>query len=55
MKILLILIFLLISCKRNDHNIEKIETTCITGFITELNDSTKLDGQLINCDDLNKK
>lgn len=39
----------------NDHHIHKIETTCIIGFITELNDSTKFEGTLIDCDDLNKK
>jgi hypothetical protein len=54
MKIIMILIFLLMSCKRNDLQIEKIETTCINGFIMELNDSTKLEGTLVDCDDLNK-
>ena len=53
MKIILI-ILVLMTCKNNIQSPKKINETCINGLIVELDDSTKLDGTLIDCDDLNK-
>lgn len=51
------MILFLMTCDQSNKKPRKNEETCISGFITELNDSyhsMKIEGKLIDCEDLNK-